>query len=680
MEYVTTGKQFNKGKIARVKCVENDPLQAVSIRDHSFLLLLLTKGTLQFEADNVTYHAVAPCFICFHEKTNPSFTKKPHTRCSAVYFHPTFLNCNMRFDLLRDKQYEDIAANHDLFLLKPFLDGPRIIPIAESALDSIIGTFHEMNRELVEQRDWYWSCRSRSYFMEMMIAVERMYGRMSYGEANEAPDVAVDANDARLKRALVYIESHYTESMDISDITAAVGVNRATLTRLFKEECGTTIAEYIKDYRLTVAQKQLLFTELPIKEIALRCGFKTVPHFGRCFKAKTGMTPAEYRKSEVMRRKADLRHEPPVTAEVVLDQLTGNHMYYLSREHFPLILKIGFSLECGDIRSLDSEERWQFFDKIDPNLQVRDFEREYLANVETLRAHAVKGCPVRIWRTRVNVRERCLFAYLCDILCAYDAPIEVVEHPDPELKWWGLIQEPFEDYLSCAKPLSKAEMTQEAALWHRLREENAVLRVLENGVVRSAQEAYYDDRLRRFLPTAQSGVAWIDDIAARPHEPEQFDWYLYRLQTFIKQGVLEYVPLFGVERSNIVRHKDAPQTVTMDDLRVIGHANMPRFPQDKPPHLPQAQVWVLLSAGGNVYVVQNDDIQKLLSLLSRNGETRIVKWVTMWWSGPREPDLPSYAARKALLELDPANTDTMLLLQGERQPIEKPMGETMPRS
>ena len=48
MEYITVGKKYNEGKIAAVKCVKDDSLENIHIKDKCFLLIILTKGELVF--------------------------------------------------------------------------------------------------------------------------------------------------------------------------------------------------------------------------------------------------------------------------------------------------------------------------------------------------------------------------------------------------------------------------------------------------------------------------------------------------------------------------------------------------------------------------------------------------------------------------------------------------------
>lgn len=64
---------------------------------------------------------------------------------------------------------------------------------------------------------------------------------------------------------------------------------------------GETVT--LMKYRIKAAKKHLAFTDLPLKEIAGRCGFKTVPHFSRTFKAVTGETPAAFRTMALEKRK-----------------------------------------------------------------------------------------------------------------------------------------------------------------------------------------------------------------------------------------------------------------------------------------------------------------------------------------------------------------------------------------
>ncbi len=306
MRHITVGRKYNEGKVAKIECVRNDRLQNIDIKDKCFLLIILTAGKLEFKVENEQFCTAAPAFICFDETQNPVLISKRKAQYTCIYFHPEFLNVNMSFELLRKKEYVDIASTHDLFLLKPFTDKAYVIPITEAPLDKITQAAEFMQEELQNQRDWYWSCRGRSYFMEIIIALERMYGLIGYGVTHQKSDNTPIVKNAKLRDAVLYIESCFDESITLPDIAKAAVMNHTTLTALMKEELGLTAIEYLMKYRVTVAEKQLEFTSVPIKDIANMTGFKTVQHFSRVFKSQIGATPAEFRKNAVQKRKEDL--------------------------------------------------------------------------------------------------------------------------------------------------------------------------------------------------------------------------------------------------------------------------------------------------------------------------------------------------------------------------------------
>ena len=103
------------------------------------------------------------------------------------------------------------------------------------------------------------------------------------------------------------------EKLAFSDIQKASRTNHTTLTRNFKEQMGLTVMEYLQDYRIKVAKKQLEFTDIPLKDVARQCGFSTTEHFSRVFSSVTGKPPAAYRKKAVENRKQEVN---PLSGQV----------------------------------------------------------------------------------------------------------------------------------------------------------------------------------------------------------------------------------------------------------------------------------------------------------------------------------------------------------------------------
>ena len=136
--------------------------------------------------------------------------------------------------------------------------------------------------------------------MEIVLLLERTYGLIGQ---NDPIGNANKILNPHLKKAVVYIENNYREAIVLDDIVKAASFSHSSLTQLFKNELKMTPIEYVWHYRLVVAKKFLEFTDLPIKEIASRCGFKTTQHFSRRFEERFECNPTTFRTAAVARRK-----------------------------------------------------------------------------------------------------------------------------------------------------------------------------------------------------------------------------------------------------------------------------------------------------------------------------------------------------------------------------------------
>lgn len=93
------------------------------------------------------------------------------------------------------------------------------------------------------------------------------------------------------------ILSHYQDMPSLHDLAAMVGTNECTLKKAFKQEFGTTVFQYLFDYRMDLAIRYLLDTSMPIAEVGAKLGYDYPSHFCTAFKRKYGMSPTEFRAS-----------------------------------------------------------------------------------------------------------------------------------------------------------------------------------------------------------------------------------------------------------------------------------------------------------------------------------------------------------------------------------------------
>jgi AraC-like DNA-binding protein len=99
-----------------------------------------------------------------------------------------------------------------------------------------------------------------------------------------------------LKEIKEYIESHFSEKITLDNLAAQFYINKFYLSRLFKEQFGISVNNYLLQLRTTRAKQLLRFSDLSIEQIGQRCGMDDANYFSRMFKKIEGSTPGEYRR------------------------------------------------------------------------------------------------------------------------------------------------------------------------------------------------------------------------------------------------------------------------------------------------------------------------------------------------------------------------------------------------
>lgn len=102
----------------------------------------------------------------------------------------------------------------------------------------------------------------------------------------------------RMQCFLKYIEEHYSGELSLEDLAASANVSKAECLRCFKHSMQITPYQYLIELRLSKAAQLLRTTEDAVGDIALKAGFQQSSHFGKFFKAKTGLTPLAYRRQK----------------------------------------------------------------------------------------------------------------------------------------------------------------------------------------------------------------------------------------------------------------------------------------------------------------------------------------------------------------------------------------------
>ena len=100
----------------------------------------------------------------------------------------------------------------------------------------------------------------------------------------------------RLSDILAYVEQHYAEDFNLSDLADSLHLSEQYLSTYFNKHMGVKFKQYYTDVKLNHALQDLTGTCHTLDRIAADNGFREVHAFIRCFKNKFGVTPNAYRK------------------------------------------------------------------------------------------------------------------------------------------------------------------------------------------------------------------------------------------------------------------------------------------------------------------------------------------------------------------------------------------------
>jgi transcriptional regulator GlxA family with amidase domain len=125
-----------------------------------------------------------------------------------------------------------------------------------------------------------------------VMPLERAGGQAQF-IAHEPP--APDG--ASLEPLLRWLAGHLDQELTLDDIARAASMSPRTLSRRFREQTGTTPAQWLVRARLRQAQHLLESTDRPVEWVATRVGFGSPSTFRDRFRRLVGTSPQAYRRS-----------------------------------------------------------------------------------------------------------------------------------------------------------------------------------------------------------------------------------------------------------------------------------------------------------------------------------------------------------------------------------------------
>ncbi|MET3545566.1 AraC-like DNA-binding protein [Paenibacillus favisporus] len=148
----------------------------------------------------------------------------------------------------------------------------------------ILGYIREFNH--------VWMSKQPFYHIQARALFELILHRLLTNYYRKAPMPI----DPRIKKLTEYISEHYSENLSIAELAEWLHLSPVYLGRLFKQNTGTTLKEYIKRIRINNAEMMLSSGDFTVKNAAEMCGIDDIYYFSKLFKEMKGYPPSAARK------------------------------------------------------------------------------------------------------------------------------------------------------------------------------------------------------------------------------------------------------------------------------------------------------------------------------------------------------------------------------------------------
>ena len=177
-----------------------------------------------------------------------------------------------------------------------FISSPVLI---NSQLDHDL---HKLaQRTMLEIQELY---NSNSELSDLKIYIKVIELFMALSEFQlEQQKAAMDCDDVKMgeysekfSNVLKYIDNNYMYDITLEQLADVAGYSKYHFSRIFKQYNAMSYIQYINARRTRAAEVLLLDPDIPITEVAMRSGFKSLTTFNRIFKEIKHCTPTDFKR------------------------------------------------------------------------------------------------------------------------------------------------------------------------------------------------------------------------------------------------------------------------------------------------------------------------------------------------------------------------------------------------
>lgn len=132
------------------------------------------------------------------------------------------------------------------------------------------------------------------------VESQRQLEAMASAAELMAENVGTDKTAALMKKVKNYLHHNYMlYDISLDSVSAILNINSSYLSTQFKRCFGVNFVDYLTELRMNAAKELLMDPLHSTAEVASMVGYESANYFTRAFKKKVGMTPTDYRRSNM---------------------------------------------------------------------------------------------------------------------------------------------------------------------------------------------------------------------------------------------------------------------------------------------------------------------------------------------------------------------------------------------
>lgn len=249
-------------------------------RHDSFIqVLYLVEGGVEVHIDHVDQRLQAPCVMLIPAGHVHGFRFSRNTQGPVV--------------TAMQKPLESIAG----LMMPSLLDTirtPRLLSLNLEMryIDQLMPLFLALEQESKTPAGGQVAAGT-SLLLALMVQVHRI-SQLSNSE-NTPAHYSISRKAQKIEKFRTLLNRQFRTQHSLQTYAEQVGVSLGQLSRLCREVLGKSSLQVMNDRLIQEAQRELVYSSVPIKQLASELGFEDDAYFSRFFRKHTGVSPKDYR-------------------------------------------------------------------------------------------------------------------------------------------------------------------------------------------------------------------------------------------------------------------------------------------------------------------------------------------------------------------------------------------------